>query len=153
MSSKLLEVSPDCVIVSTRVFNFSRELVFKAWTDPDHLKIWWGPAGFTNTFHEFDLRPGGRWCFTMHGPEKGNYENEVEFLQIEQPSLIAWKRLSQPLFNVVTTFEDLVGDKTRLIFRMIFNTPEECNKFKGFAPEKNEENFDRLEEELAKMIK
>ena len=151
MSSKLLEVSADCVIVSTRILNFSRELVFKAWTDPDHLKIWWGPEGFTNTFHEFDLRPGGRWRFTMHGPEKGNYENEVEFLQIEEPSLIAWKRLSQPLFNVVTTFEDLVGDKTRLIFRMIFNTPEECNKLKGFAPEKNEENFDRLEVELAKM--
>jgi len=89
----------------------------------------------------------------MHGPEKGNYENEVEFLQIEKPSLIAWKRLSQPLFNVVTTFEDLVGNQTRLIFRMIFDTPEECNKLKGFAPEKNEENFDRLEEELAKMNK
>lgn len=151
MSSKLLEVSPDCIIVSTRIFNYKRELVFKAWTDPDHLKNWWGPSGFTNTFHEFDLRPGGRWRFTMHGPEKGNYENEAEFLQIEKPSLIAWKRLSQPLFNVVTTFEDLVGDKTRLIFRMIFNTPEECNKLKGFAPDKNEENFDRLEEELAKM--
>ena len=153
MSSKLLEVSPDCVIVSSRILNFSRELVFKAWTDPAHLKIWWGPAGFTNTFHQFDLRPGGLWRFTMHGPEKGNYENEVEFLQIEKPSLIAWKRLSQPLFNVVTTFEDLVGNQTRLIFRMIFDTPEECNKLKGFAPEKNKENFDRLEEELAKMNK
>jgi len=40
----------DGVIVSTRVFDAPRELLFKAWTDPDHLVRWWGPQGFTNTF-------------------------------------------------------------------------------------------------------
>lgn len=35
-----------------------------------HLKNWWGPDGFTNTFHEFNLRPNGKWILTMHGPEK-----------------------------------------------------------------------------------
>ena len=56
-------------IVSIRVFDFPRELVFNAWTDPEHLVHWWGPKGFTNTFHEFDLRPGGIWRFVMHGPD------------------------------------------------------------------------------------
>jgi len=151
MSTELLGISPDCEIVSSRIVPFSRELVFKAWTDPDHLKIWWGPAGFTNTFHEFNLRPGGKWRFTMHGPEKGNYQNEVEFLKIEKPSLIAWKRISQPLFNIVATFEEVTANETKIVFKMIFSTAEECNKFIGFAAEKNEENFDRLEVELEKM--
>jgi uncharacterized protein YndB with AHSA1/START domain len=60
--------------------------------DPNHLKNWWGPKGFTNTFNEFDLRPGGKWSFVMHGPDKGNYVNECEFVKIEKPKLIAWKR-------------------------------------------------------------
>ncbi len=58
-------------IVSTRLVGAARELVFKAFTDPDHLAHWWGPNGFTNTFHEFDLRPGGTWRFVMHGPAGG----------------------------------------------------------------------------------
>lgn len=142
---------PDCEIVSTRIVNASRELVFTAWTDPKHLINWWGPAGFTNTFYEFDPRPGGKWRFMMHGPEKGNYPNEVEFIKIEKPSLIYWKRISQPLFNVLATFEEVSGNKTKIIFRQIFNTARECSKVKPFAIDKNEENFDRLETEIAKM--
>ena len=101
MSSEIISTTPDCEIVSTRIVNASRQLVFTAWTDPNHLKSWWGPAGFTNTFNEFDLRPGGKWSFIMHGPDKGNYHNECEFIKIEKPSLIAWKRHSKPLFQVL----------------------------------------------------
>ena len=152
MSIDVHSTTPDCEIVSTRIFNASRELLFKAWTDPNHLKNWWGPAGFTNSFYEFDLRPGGRWRFMMHGPDgKGNYPNEVEFIKIEKPSLIYWKRISQPLFNVVATFEEVAGNRTRVIFKQIFKTAKECNKVKPFVVEKNEENFDRLEIELTKM--
>ena len=62
---QILNVSPDCEIVNSRVINFSRDLIFRAWTDPYHLKNWWGPKGFTNTFSEFDLRPGGTWKFVI----------------------------------------------------------------------------------------
>src|SRR5688500_8680230 len=41
-------------IVTTRIFSYPRQLVWNAWTNPDHLKNWWGPNGFTNTFHQFD---------------------------------------------------------------------------------------------------
>lgn len=149
MSSLL--TTPDCEIVSTRIVNAPQQHVFKAWTNPDHLKNWWGPAGFTNTFHEFDLRPGGRWRFTMHGPDKGNYENEVEFIKIEKPNLIYWKRHSKPLFHVLTTFEEVAAGKTKVVFKMLFTSTEECNKLKGFVVDKNEENFDRLERELTNM--
>lgn len=77
-----------------------------------HLKNWWGPAGFTNTFNEFDLRPGGKWRFIMHGPDKGNYHNECECIKIEKPTLIAWKRSSKPIFQVVAAFEEVsIGRK------------------------------------------
>jgi uncharacterized protein YndB with AHSA1/START domain len=140
--------APECEIVSTRALNATPDSVFKAWTDPDILKKWWGPAGFTNTFHEYDLRPGGTWRFTMHGPDKGNYQNECVFLKIEKPHLIVWDRVSKPIFRVVATFEETADGNTSLTFRMQFATKEECDKIRKFAPDKNEENFDKLEVEL-----
>ncbi len=56
-------------IVSSRILNVPQEKVFEAFRNPDILARWWGPEGFTNTFHTFDLRPGGIWEFVMHGPK------------------------------------------------------------------------------------
>jgi uncharacterized protein YndB with AHSA1/START domain len=151
MALEIFSAAPDCEIVTTRIVNASINLAYKAWTDPNHLKNWWGPKGFTNTFNEFDLRPAGKWRFIMHGPDKGNYHNECEFVKIDKPNLIAWKRISKPLFKVLATFEEVSNDKTKIVFKMIFDTAEECNKLKPFVVDKNEENFDRLEVELTKM--
>ena len=148
---EILETSPDCEIVTTRVFKAPRKLVYKAWTDPDHLKIWWGPKGFTNTFDLFDLRVGGKWVFTMHGPERGNYRNECTFVAVREPELLVWDRQSKPLFQVEAVFEELAENETRVTFKQKFKTAEECSKIKAFVPEKNEENMDRLEQELEKM--
>jgi hypothetical protein len=51
----------------------------------------------------------------------------------------------------VATFEALAEDKTNLVFKMLFRLPEECAKLRKFVVDKNEENFDRLEQELYKM--
>jgi len=151
VKTETIQSTPDCEIVSSRIVNAPIEIVYTAWTDPNHLKNWWGPAGFTNTFNEFDLRPVGKWSFIMHGPDKGNYQNECEFIKIEKPTLIAWKRFSKPLFKVVATFEAISPDQTKIVYKMIFDSADECNKVKVFAVDKNEENFDRLENELIKM--
>lgn len=151
MTTEIITTTPDCEIVSTRVFDVNRAKLFRAWSDPDHLKNWWGPKGFTNTFNAFDFRVGGKWSFVMHAPDKGNFVNECEFIKIEVPSIIAWKRYSKPLFQVVATFEAISAEKTKLVFKMLFDTAEDCGKIKPFAVDKNEENFDRLEAELAKM--
>ena len=151
MKHDLFSVPPDQEITTTRLINLPRETVFNAWIDPSILQRWWGPAGFTNTFEEFNPVPGGKWKFMMHGPEKGNYPNEVVFIQVDTPSLIAWDRISHPLFRVVTTFEEAGDDKTTLTFRMQFNSKEECDKIRKFAVDKNQENFDKLENELAKL--
>ncbi|PBQ33441.1 ATPase [Sphingobacteriaceae bacterium] len=143
--------SSDCEIITTRIIDAHQELVYKAWTDPEHLKNWWGPKGFTNSFHKFDLEIGGRWVFTMHGPDKRDYNNEVEFIQIVAPELLIWKRHTKPYFQVVTTFSERPGHKTELTFKMIFDDPQTCKSLKPVVVPSNEENFDRLEEELLKM--
>lgn len=151
MATEIIHTTADCEIVSSRIFDSKREKLYQAWADPNHLKNWWGPKGFTNTFNEFDFRVGGQWRFVMHAPDKGNFKNACEFIKIEEPALIAWKRHSKPLFQVVATFEEITPDKTKLVFKMLFESAEECRKVKAFAVDKNEENFDRLENELTKM--
>lgn len=150
-TSSILKTTTDCEIVTTRIFSFPRPLVFRAWTEPDHLKVWWGPNGFTNTFHTFDLKVGGRWIFTMHGPEKGHYENACTFVAIKHPELLVWDRQSKPIFQVEVRFEEIDRDKTKVTFKQKFQTAEECDKLRKFVPEKNEENMDRLQIELENM--
>ena len=152
MASENIQSLSDCEIVCLRIVNAPIETVFSAWAEPNHLKNWWGPKGFTNTFEEFDLRPGGRWRFVMHGPEKGNYRNDCEFTEIIEPTLISWKRHSKPHFRVLVTFEKISSDQTRVIFKQIFDSADECNKIKPFVEDKNEENLDKLEIELKIML-
>lgn len=90
---------------------------------------------------------------TMHGPEKGNYENASVFNRVEPYTCIGWKRLTQPLFDMEVGFESISDSQTTITFRMIFETEEECDKIRRFAEPKNEENFDRLERELLNMVK
>lgn len=148
---EILITPPEREIVTTRIFTFPRQLVYKAWTEPQHLKNWWGPKGFTNTFNIFDLTVGGRWSFVMHGPDKGNYPNECTFVAIREPELLVWDRQSKPLFQVEVLFEEIHANETRVIFKQKFGTAEECNKLRKFVPDKNEENMDKLENELRKM--
>ncbi len=137
-------------IISTRVINTAREKVYRAFANPQHLKNWWGPAGFTNTFYEFDLNAGGKWKFTMHGPDGANYENESEFVEIAKNEQIVFNHIVNPLFQMVITFEEVEG-KTKFGFRMIFESEELCNQLKPICIPSNEENFDRLEAQLALM--
>ena len=146
-----MNTTSDLEIFSTRTLNSPVEIVYEAFSNPLHLKNWWGPNGFTNTIHEFDLQPGGKWTLTMHGPEKGNYENASIFQIVEPLKLIKWQRVSKPLFEMEIGFEKLSDTTTKISFRMLFDTIEECNKIRSFAQPKNEENFDKLEKEILNM--
>ena len=147
----LINDIPECQILSKRIVDVPREMVFKAYSDPAHLVNWWGPRDFTNTFQEFSFVPGGHWRFIMHGPDGRDYENECVFVKIAVPELIIMNHVSAPVFQVAISFEEIETIKTRIIFRMIFNTVAECNKLKSLVFTANEENFDRLEEELEKI--
>ena len=149
--NKIAEKASDREIVSTRLFDAPREILWRAWTDPKHLAEWWGPRGFTNTFHEFELKPGGVWRFTMHGPNGKDFHNESVFTEIVKHEKIVFDHL-KPMhkFQVTATFLEQ-KEKTKVTFRMMHDTAEECEIVKKYAVEKNEENFDRLEEQLAAM--
>jgi uncharacterized protein YndB with AHSA1/START domain len=141
-------VMGDNEIISSRDFDTSKEQMFQAWTSPELLARWWGPTGFTNTFHEFDLRTGGTWRFVMHGPDGVDYPNHSVFAEIVPKERIVLDHLSNPQFRVTATFEDLEG-RTILTFRQRFKNIEEFESVKAICVEANEQNFDRLEKVLA----
>lgn len=82
--------------LADRTITISREIsaplssVWKAWTEPEHLIKWWGPDGFTNTFHAIEVREGGHWVFTMHGPDGEDYPNRIVFTEILPMQRIAF---------------------------------------------------------------
>jgi uncharacterized protein YndB with AHSA1/START domain len=130
-------------IVTTRIFDAPRDVVFEAWTDPDQLKLWWGPRGFSNTFHMCEMRPGGLWRYTMHGPDGKSFENEVRFAEIVEPERIVLDHISAPRFRLSVLFEEL-GSRTKITFRQLFETPSIYTQVKQRAVPGNEDNMDRL---------
>lgn len=138
----------DRVIVSSREFPHPPAAVFAAFADPAVLARWWGPAGFTSTFAEFEPRPGGLWRFTMHGPDGAAYPNESVFVEVS-PERVVYDHLgpTHP-FRMEMTFEP-AGAGARLTWRMVHPTADAADKVRPFVPAANEQNFDRLAAVLA----
>ncbi|MGX4588322.1 SRPBCC family protein [Paenibacillus chitinolyticus] len=137
-------------LVTTREYDVPRELVFRAWTTPELLARWWGPKGFTNTFHECDIRPGGTWILTMHGPDGTDYPNRSVFVEVVAPERVVLDHLSGHEFRLTGAFEDLDG-RTKVTFRQRFKVKEEFEEAKPYCVEANEQNLDRLGEVLAEV--
>jgi uncharacterized protein YndB with AHSA1/START domain len=152
--NKIMTGTEDREIVATRLFNASRELVFQMWTDPKYVAQWWGPRGFTITIHEMDVRPGGVWRFTMHGPDGVDYPNRVAYIEIKKPKRLVFHHgdEGQPgYFRATVTFEEQ-GGQTRLTMQMLFKTAEERDQVaeKYGAVEGLGQTLDKLGEYLAK---
>jgi uncharacterized protein YndB with AHSA1/START domain len=144
-------------IVTTRVFDAPRELVFEAWTNPKHLVQWWGPNGFTTTIRAIDVRPGGVWRFVMHGPDGVDYENRIVYNEIVKPERLVYSHgggddVEPVQFHVTVTFEDQ-GGKTKLIMRALFPSAAERDRVaeKYGAIEGAKQTLERLTEHLATM--
>ena len=75
----------DREIVLTRAFAAPRELVWRAWTEPEHFARWMGPDGFTTTVREMDVREGGTSRYTMRGPDGTDYPNRVIYREVVRP--------------------------------------------------------------------
>lgn len=140
-------------LIINRVFNTSRELVFKTWTNPEHLHNWWGPSGFKITTQEIDVRPDGVWRYIMHGPNGVNYENKIVYIDVKDPERLVYSHGDgeDEHFRVTVTFEEK-GDTTELTMRMLFVSVEELKKAvdQYGAIEGAKSTFDRLEEQLGK---
>lgn len=77
-------------IVVTRIFDAPRELVWKAWTDSERMKLWWGPAVFTAPVCKIDLRVGGKYLFCMRSPQGQDYWSTGVYREIVPPSRLVY---------------------------------------------------------------
>jgi uncharacterized protein YndB with AHSA1/START domain len=146
----------DREIVLTRVIHAPRELAFEAWTGREHVAQWWGPNGFKTTVHEMNVRSGGVWRFTMHGPDGTDYHSKVVYSRVVKPERLEYSHGSDddagpPHFQVTVTFEDQ-GATTLVTLRMLFATREQRDHTVGFgAVELGQQTLAHLDEHVARM--
>jgi len=81
-------------VTITRVFDAPRALVFKAWTDPQHLAQWWGPKGFTNPVCEFDAQVGGALRIHMRAPDGSVYPMKGVIREIVAPERLVFTSIA-----------------------------------------------------------
>jgi len=140
-------------IAITRVIDAPRDLVFTAWTKEEYLSKWWGPNGFTSTFQNFEMSPGGTWEFIMHGPDGVDYPNTNRVVEVVKPERIVIKHDMFPHFLATAIFEDLDG-KTKLTYSSKFEERADVfDKVKTYAVPGAEQTMNRLEEHLANMLR
>lgn len=107
----------------SRLLNAPIELVWEVWTDPEHIKNWWGPNGFTNTITKMEMMPGGSWNLVMHGPDGTDYNNESVFREVVKHRKIVYEHLTYPHFITTVLFEKR-GDQTFIDWCMLFDDRE-----------------------------
>ncbi|MCI0700712.1 MAG: SRPBCC domain-containing protein [Planctomycetia bacterium] len=143
MSTKQDSAS-DREIVITRVFNAPRELVWKVWTQPEHIAKWWGPRGFDTRVTTMDLRPGGKWHYVMRAPDGAEYPACGVFREVVPfERIVATDEFGEDFKppvgmdlpqGMVTTaiFEDDCGN-TRLTLRISHPTVEDRKKHEAMG--------------------
>lgn len=137
----------------TRLYDAPVKAVWDAWTDPKKAAKWWGPRGFTITTHSKDLRVGGSWHYTMHGPDGTDYENTTKYLEVDKYARLVYDHGGHadrpPLFRVTVLFNEIRG-KTQMEMTMSVATPEAADEIKKIIKQANgNSTWDRLAEYLA----
>ena len=144
-------VSAQEVTIS-RVFDAPRDLVWRAWTEPEQLAQWWGPAGWSNPLERIrmDVRPGGAFRVTGVSAEDGTemttqgvYREvvEPERLVLEEPAEDAWHEGAVS----TATFTDLGDGRTEIVLQATIHTTDEM---RGAAEAGMAGSLDRLAEHL-----
>lgn len=116
------EADASQTLIMHRTFDAPRILVWKAWTEAEHLVRWICPANFRVLFAENDLRLGGKWRSGMRSPEGEDYIHCGEYLEIEKPSRLVfthtWERndLEPRALTKITVVLNERDGKTDMIF-------------------------------------
>ena len=158
--------SAEHTILITRVFNAPRELVWRAWTEPQHVEKWFGPKGFSTTVEKQELRVGGRSRFVMHGPDGKHYPCEGTYLEVALGErLVTTDEFAEDFENtaggdlpqgiiLTVLFEDVGDDgaKTRVTLRIQHPSAEEKKKHEDMGVVGGwNSTLDCLEELLAQL--
>lgn len=137
-----------------RFYDAPVSAVWDAWTDPEQVGKWWGPRGFTITTHSKDLRVGGHWHYTMHGPDGVDYPNKTKYFEVEKNSKLVYDHGGYddrpPLFRVTVLFSEVKGG-TKMDMTMALATAEAAEETKKFIKKAGgNSTWDRLAEYLSK---
>ena len=129
----------------TRMFNAPIDLLWQVLTTADYIKDWWGPDGFTNTIRIMEVNEGGKWEFTMHGPDGTDYENVFIYREIIPLKKLVMDHLAAPKFTIsINLFDE--GEQTGMEWQNIFETVADfklaVDTFK--ADEGLKQNLERL---------
>jgi len=141
-------------IYLTRIYDAPVKMVWEAWTDPKQAAQWWGPRGFSITTHSSDVRTGGAWDYTMHGPDGRDYPNYTQYLDIEKYVRMVYDHGAKakdaaPLFRVTVLFSETAG-KTKMEMTMACVNAEAAANIKQHIKKAGgEATWDRLAEYLS----
>lgn len=150
--------SADREMIVTRLIDAPRELVFAAFTDSAHIGEWWGPNGFTTTTYEMDVRPGGQWLSTMHGPDGTDYPNRIRYREVRPPEYLGYDHDEgeggDPLHAFKASVTLSVEDgKTRVTLRLVLASAEQRERLAKFgALEGGKQTLARLEAFLRRRV-
>ena len=160
-------------ITIERVFDAPREMVWRAWTEPEMAKRWWGPKDFTAPSIKIDLRVGGKYIFCMHGPEGSEFDKDLysagvykEIVPMEKlvvsdyfsdsegnkidPTVYGMNTDMPEEMDVVVTFEEAEGGKTKLTIE--YPRPESEEKFQAMLKSGMEEGWNSSLDKLAQSL-
>ncbi len=116
------------VLTLKRTFNVSRQLVWEAWTRPEHIIQWWAPKGMKIEVIQHEFKVGGKWKYAMPMPDGSQFISEGMYSEIVKPEKIVTSANFIPMTEGVTLhvlFEE-DGDKTIFTFSVIHPTEEYC---------------------------
>jgi uncharacterized protein YndB with AHSA1/START domain len=161
-------------ITIERVFDAPREMIWRAWTEPEMVKRWWGPQGFTAPSIKIDLRVGGKYVFCMHGPKGSEFDKDLysagvykEIVPMEKlavtdyfsdaegnkidPAVYGMTPDTPAEMDVVVTFEEAEGGKTKLTIK--YPRPESEEKFQAMLTSGMVEGWNSSLDKLAESLR
>jgi uncharacterized protein YndB with AHSA1/START domain len=143
-------------IVMTHVFDAPRDLVFKTYTDPTLIPLWWGPRRLTTTVEKHELRPGGAWRFVQRDADGNEFAFHGEYREIVPPERIVgtfeFEGMPGHVLVETVTLEELDG-KTQLTATTVFESVEDRDGMVASGMESGaRESMERLAELLAGRV-
>ena len=139
-----------------RTFQAPIELVWEAWTKPEHLVDWWGPKGMKVNVIQHEFKVGGKWKYTMLMPDGNEFISEGVYSEIVEPNKIVTSANFKPMTDgvVLHVLFEKKGDQTNFTFSVIHPTEEYCKQqekmgfYNGWGSA-----FDRLEKFVSALVK
>lgn len=150
----MVAISKSNEIKIIRIYDAPAKTVWDAYTEPEQVAHWWGPRGFTLTTHSKDLKVGGTWDYTMHGPDGVDFPNLTKYLEVEKYQRLVYDHGANadrpPMFRVTVVFSEFDG-KTKMDMTMALPTIEAAEATRKFIKKASgDSTWDRFAEYLDK---